>query len=748
MPRKPPKSQSHDFIKIYEQYGLSFNGKQGDNKLADCPKCEREKKLSIKVDTGQYRCLNGACGWTGNVYSFFSWLIEEGSKQTHPKVYKQLTEIRKGIPAKAFQNAGFVVSPLCDEWLLPLYNHEGKICNVGRYDERTGRILSAPELPVLPSGLNQLARLSGIATIYVCEGYWDWTAWSWLLSQTHLKPNTYAVVGVPGSDTIVPDGKQAHWVDWFMNHHIVNLYDNDEAGLKGMAKFLEVLNASKNRYASVKTINWPGGLHDGYDMEDFVRDHLTKPVEALDHFNEMIVHAKDCKAQPAERTTCTSWEDLVDTFRDNLHTTQSYEDSLAFTTTTVISPNLPGDPIWGFLVSQPSAGKSTLLQAFTADPTYAEGISKLSSQALISGWRSQDGGDPSLLPTLNGRALIIKDYTAVKKLPITIQEELYGLLRDVYDGHAKVPFGNDQYREYKDIHFGLVAGVTDIIHGDNRATLGERFLKCEFLGEDIDEDELIDSALDGFFVRDQRAATLSKSVLGYLDHVTAKLKHDVEANLEEPGSVPMPVLPPEIRVRIKGLAKIVAGLRAGIDSDRVGRLNYRPRPEIGTRLAVQLARYGTLTCYTFGVDHFNADVCRNIQKIALDTAVGFPLEICQHLYQFQEGGLTIKRLHERMGVSEPTCRRHVNNLLEFGFVTSSSDSNGSGSRGRNSDYYVLSEPFKLNWEQAMISPDEEVRKNYDHTKKNGRYKIHRNQMTTSSKYEYDPSLEPPDDDEE
>src|SRR5262249_36930826 len=80
-----------------------------------------------------------------------------------------------------------------------------------------------------------------------------------------------------------------------------------------------------------------------------------------------------------------------------------------------------------------------------------------------------------LLPQLDGKTLVIKDFTTILSMNPLARDEVFGILRDAYDGHASKHFGTGR-REYKS-KFNLLAGVTNAIESAwHLSSLGERFL--------------------------------------------------------------------------------------------------------------------------------------------------------------------------------------------------------------------------------------------------------------------------------
>ena len=143
---------------------------------------------------------------------------------------------------------------------------------------------------------------------------------------------------------------------------------------------------------------------------------------------------------------------------------------------TAISICLPGDPVWLFLIAPAGSSKTELLRSFTGNLIYT--ISTLTPQTLISGLKGVKDAD--LLPKLNGKVLIIKDFTSILSKKNEDQTAIFADLREAYDGYLEKSFGSGVGTKRHESKFGLIAGVTDAIDKYRvvHSQLGERFLKC------------------------------------------------------------------------------------------------------------------------------------------------------------------------------------------------------------------------------------------------------------------------------
>lgn len=133
------------------------------------------------------------------------------------------------------------------------------------------------------------------------------------------------------------------------------------------------------------------------------------------------------------------------------------------------------DPTWGMLIAPPSSLKTEILSATRGGPVYF--LSDLTPRTFASGAQTQDGSDPSLLPKLNGKTLVLKDFTTVLSMQRDRRGEILSQLREIYDGRFDKGFGNGKKVSWQG-RVGLIAAVTEAVdqHQGAMSALGERFL--------------------------------------------------------------------------------------------------------------------------------------------------------------------------------------------------------------------------------------------------------------------------------
>lgn len=134
------------------------------------------------------------------------------------------------------------------------------------------------------------------------------------------------------------------------------------------------------------------------------------------------------------------------------------------------------EPVWGMLIGPPGSAKTELLRVLNGW-THAVCVDELSVNALASGYEDEDGRNPSLLPLLHNKILVIKDFTTVIKSPPAVRDKIMGSLRSAFDDTYGKADGRSGLNTY-DCKFGLMAAVTPVIDEffEEDQQLGQRFV--------------------------------------------------------------------------------------------------------------------------------------------------------------------------------------------------------------------------------------------------------------------------------
>lgn len=353
---------------------------------------------------------------------------------------------------------------------------------------------------------------------------------------------------------------------------------------------------------------------------------------------------------------------------------------------TILSANVySSNPLWVYLYGPSGCGKSTLLLSYRGFEG-CEYVSKLTNTNLVSGMKMEDGSDPSILSRLEGKdkCLVVKDYTVMSDAPEEMIKGARAVLRDSYDGFYRTPYGNGEVREYNNLHFSVLAGVTDIVHKTNDSSLGPRFLKVDAAGPYYDYTATCRQAM-----RNVRTGVKVEEAL--MDSATAFLAHSRDYSS-------LPGMSRAQEDKLIGLCQYVALMRAQVERTKDGELYYHPRAEVASRLCVQLTKLALALCFVYNVDDVDDRTFNIIHRIGIDTAYGSQQEVAKALFNIKRP-VTIDELEDNVKVSRATIDRRLQDLLDLNGVKRTAVA--TGKRGRKAFMWELTDYLKSQMEEAF-----------------------------------------------
>ncbi len=185
----------------------------------------------------------------------------------------------------------------------------------------------------------------------------------------------------------------------------------------------------------------------------------------------------------SEKALCRTLQQVHDKFSKWLYMEPEDFDFLDVALAADFDPEVLGDPLWVFLVASSGGLKSEIIRAAKGYPK-SYSLDSLTPHTLISGLAKQNPETGEMEPIagilrdLNGRTLLLKDFTTVLSADEGTRSEIYGQLRSAYDGFFEKAFGTMRYPVRVHSKFGLLAGVTHAIdkYTKMQGLLGERFL--------------------------------------------------------------------------------------------------------------------------------------------------------------------------------------------------------------------------------------------------------------------------------
>jgi hypothetical protein len=588
--------------------------------IGECPFTGKQDKFYVNVQNLLWDSKTS--GLSGNLGQFFYHVGERNFEmlKESSEAQKKLAVNRK-LPRSAFLDCRIGFDGRF--YTIPVRNGSNKSLVDLRIWKPGGKILSTPRARAGLFGSEALFdQKRREEPVYICEGEWDAIALRWLLKTISEEGIT---VAVPGADVFKPE-----WALWFKDRDVVALYDADEAGARGEKKAYDSL---KSIAATMRFVCWPADVPDGFDVRDWVVYGALKKQTPRTCWRrlKLLFEENDHPQKRGEKSDVTDEKkkltpiehgDLYVRYKKWLHLTN--EDALAILFGTCLANKLEGDPLWLFIVAPPGGMKSELIMTL-GDCDDIEAVSSVTPHALVSGANLSGGGDPSLIPKLNGKVLAIKDFTTILQAHPNVRDEIFGQLRDCYDGKFEKMFGNGVLRKYNS-KFGIVAGVTPSIdaYASLSQGLGERFLKYRMDGNLIhqDEAERILRAIKNV----NKEVSMRKDLLSAAARFMAR---KISVKQED-----LPTIDEVIVSKIVSLAMLVSRMRGVVNRDKynTGLLLSKASYEIGTRLAKQFTKLAVGVALYHGSKAVTETEYRLVAKVALDSTPDRIEELVRILY--------------------------------------------------------------------------------------------------------------------
>ena len=314
----------------------------------------------------------------------------------------------------------------------------------------------------------------------------------------------------------------------------------------------------------------------------------------------------------------------------------------------IFANRLDEKPVWLYLVGPPSSGKTEMVETCVkSSETYF--VSWMKPAALISG----KGKKESLLPKLDGKVLVITDFTAMLNMRYNDLMEVLGRLRVGYDGKVSAAFGTGGVScESK---FGLIACVTNAIdrHLGLVADLGERFLTYRLPHVSKFEES--------------KMSMMAMSTEG----ISEKEENLSEAALQVLERSPSPATISEYdKLRIMKIAQVVAQARCMIVRDRVTREPELPSPELAMRISTQLANLAIGIAMVREKKKVTKEEIKLVQKVGLHSITAKRLMLINTLLYYWPDYVSLERIIEKITFkfSDVTVRRWLDEMLLLSLI--------------------------------------------------------------------------------
>lgn len=625
-------------LKGFEQHGVHFNLVSETQGQGVCPFCFKDK-FFVNPDTLLWDCK--VCVTNGNFQQFLSKRMIWYKEQFKGEAASALSRNRNLSPQTLRKwNIGY--DPVSKYYMLPCDgNNKRTIKDVHRFTFETGSYSTAGAHKELFA-----SSPKGTQTMYLAEGLWDSAA----VMEAGITDDIY---GCPGAGAFPKEA-----VGLFSDKDVILLGQYDpinpkngkRAAYAGMQRTGNLLSGLAK---SIRYLHWKDIPDENkkFDLRDLLTLDKSRVISYIKENLKNTCPDSDGKVPkkvPKLLGKSISREEAIKEYRKWLYINNPEVLDVVFGS--VFANRINVDPLWMFIVGAPGSGKTELLMSLS-DADKVVTTTTITPPALISGQHTT-GADPSLIPKLDGKVLVIKDFTTILNMNESAREEIFGIFRDAYDGKITKHFGNGVRRSYES-RFGVVAGVTPVIEALSKTNslLGERFIKYKLrqAGHINVGTEIIVQAISSMCSEN----TMRSGLRGVAKRILSV----------DPKIIPRPTKQ-QIEM-ICSIAQYISVLRGAVSKDRYTKeMLCKPTSEVGTRLAKQLC------ALAMGISIYKRDsiispeTLTTITKVAKDTAPDLISDIIYAIYKMKEPA-TANYIAERARLPRETVFSLLEDLYQL-----------------------------------------------------------------------------------
>lgn len=341
--------------------------------------------------------------------------------------------------------------------------------------------------------------------------------------------------------------------------------------------------------------------------------------------------------------------ELHNIYRDLLYIEDT--DRIDVVLAVALSKKLDGIPLWLILVGASGDMKSVQLNALS-DLDDIHYLHKITSKTLVNGYLDKVK-HPDLAPRLKDKIVVIRDMAAILKLPSIEKGEVWGQLRDLYDGFAGTSSGQGLDMKYEDLKVTLLTGSTPTIDGQIlvHQDLGTRELIYRTKGSN-NKKKVMEKCLENEETEGMITNELKRWTCGFLKNKTPQRN----------------VIPKEIIEEIKQIAIYISYMRATAESDQfTNEIRNDVYPEEPTRIIKQLKRlYICLMSLAF--DYPEKRALRILWKIARSSAFPIRIKLFNFLLNNPDGEFTTSQIAKSILIGKSSAKRELNVLWNMKLV--------------------------------------------------------------------------------
>ena len=314
-----------------------------------------------------------------------------------------------------------------------------------------------------------------------------------------------------------------------------------------------------------------------------------------------------------------------------------------------LSAKLDGIPLWLIVVGPSGDMKSVQINALEGLPN-KEILHNLTSKTLVNG-HADKKKYPDLAPQLDKKIVLIPDMAQILQLPPSEKGELWGQLRDLYDGYAGKNSGMGSTAKYSGLKTTLIAGSTPVIDSQIliHQGLGTRELIYRTNGSKNKE-----KVMQKCFDNEQNEREIT-------DRIRFATTMFLKRNIINTGAKQ------EILDQIMVMAKYTAYMRTTAEFDQyTNELRNTAYPEEPTRIAKQLKRL-YICLKNLDKNYPDETALRILWHVAKSCAFPLRLQVFEFLSQ-NKGDFSTSQLSELLSIGKSTAKRECCLLENLGII--------------------------------------------------------------------------------
>ncbi|CAN5119430.1 hypothetical protein BH09PAT1_BH09PAT1_4010 [soil metagenome] len=487
----------------------------------------------------------------------------------------------------------------------------------------------------------------------------------WILTEGELDTLTLESFDIPAVTAGGVTSFKSEFVNYFKDRKVYICFDNDKSGKQGAEKVALTLVA-----AGVETfiIDLPE-MEKAKDIGDYF---------SLGHTKEEFIKLKSDARKIEQKITIETENPEAIAHQELLNTTLTYAEvenkvaqllpnsqtGLKIVLAVAVSCKFNSRlMLWLLLVGVPSSGKTDLVRLVKDATDISFYLDNLTQNAFISGERATKSQKVyDLLPLINKKCLIIKDWTSIFSLDENMTKKLLGDLVGIYDREFtkfSSRRGNISYTSAFS-QLGCITPATLNKHTNYMNMVGPRFLCYTMPPTNYDDGnisyDLIFSNSDRSLI-EKEARLYVSSYLNQLAQQTPNIK-PYSQNVKEYLRTAA-----ELMSNCRGIAMLAASSFKNEDGEEVKYYEVADvqieEPWRAVQQLIELAKY---LVFVVGKDELGVEELAIIKEVVISS---MPADRSQalRLIKDHEGEITAKELADLSDRSPKTSRRLLDELV-------------------------------------------------------------------------------------